>query len=310
MSVDRSTILRGPGSVTHNSVQLFDKDEITLDWGLETFDVPVSAYGNVDTRRSDLTSRLQFTPCGRLTAGILGVLYPHGTPSIGSSLLTASDVATDVHSTAGVKYTLHASALVAMPSLSLSAKSTAFGGNAEIIALIRNNMDRTDTNSLFTRASEAWSGSFDVADIKGGAYIGTLSGGDGPYTIYTSDGWTVDFEMETEPVYVDGIGTVDMLLGDVTVRARCTPINFSPSDVTTEMRLQGADAGIGKSTRNSMTLTIAATGGLTVTLQEVSLVEGPMGWGKTRLRMGEIGFVASRKITAGVPAELFSVALT
>ena len=54
-------------------------------------------------------------------------------------------------------------------------------------------------------------------------------------------------------------------------------------------------------------LVIAATGGLTVTLKKATLVTGPLNWGTTTLRAGELGFTAHVDVTTG---KLFDVEYT
>ena len=65
--------------------------------------------------------------------------------------------------------------------------------------------------------------------------------------------------------------------------------------------------GRGKSTASANDLVIAATDGLTVTLKKASLVTGPLNWGTTALRAGEIGFEANIDPTTGA---LFDVEYT
>jgi hypothetical protein len=306
MGIARNSVIRGPGSVKLGAVQMFDREGIKADIKIETFDVEASAFGKLDTRRKDVIGTIGFRPCGRLTAGILGALFPHGTPSIGASLFGAADVATEVHSLAGQKVTFHASALTKMPNLKLSTTDTAFSGDAEITALRKNNTDPVTADSFATVAATAWAGAFDVADIKGGLYVGTW----GTAVFQTAEGWDIEFEMGTTPHYADGIGTYDMTLDDVTVRAKCRPIGLSEADLLASLNIQGATAGLGATMRSANDLVIAATGGLTVTLKAAAMVEGPMEWGRNALRVGEIGFIAHRAIAGGVPAALFSVALT
>jgi hypothetical protein len=287
---------------------MFDRDSIKADIRIGTFGVPVSAFGNVDTRRQDVTGVVTFRPCGQLTAAILGALFPHGTPNIGASLFGATDTACIVHSLAGQKVTFHAAALTRMPSLKLSTTETAFAGEAEITALLKNNVARTTDNSFWSVATEAWAGAFDVADVKGGAYQGTWGTGPG-VTFQTSEGWTVDFDLQTEAQYCDGVGTYDIMLTGVTVRAKCRPIGLSESTLLGYLNVQGANAALGATMRSSKDLVITAAGGLAVTLKEAALMEGPMEWGNTNLRAGEIGFEAHRTISGGTPGALFTVAL-
>ena len=52
---------------------------------------------------------------------------------------------------------------------------------------------------------------------------------------------------------------------------------------------------------------IAATGGLTVTLKKATVVTGPLNWGTTTLRAGELGFTAHIDVEDG---KLFDVEYT
>ncbi len=309
-TIQRETVVRGPGTVKLGEVQMWDRENIKADIAIETFDVPVSAYGNVDTRRQDVTGQISFRPCGAVTAGVLGALYPYGTPAIGASLFGATDVPTEIHSLAGKKVTFHSTALTAMPALKLSTTETAFAGEAQITALVKNNTARTADNSFYSVAATAWAGTFDVADIKGGLYTGVWGSGGTAVTFKTAEGWDVEFDLETEAQYCDGVGTYDHMLTGVTVRAKCRPIGISEDDLLGHLNIQGANAALGGSMRSGKDLVISAANALTVTLKEVALMEGPMEWGTTALRVGEIGFVAHRTISSGVPGALFSVALT
>jgi hypothetical protein len=47
-----------------------------------------------------------------------------------------------------------------------------------------------------------------------------------------------------------------------------------------------------------------------VTLKEAAVMKGPLEYGNTKLRAGEMMWTAHRAITGGVPAALFTVALT
>lgn len=305
-TITRQNVIRGPGTVTLGAVQMFDREGISADIEIPTFDVPVSAYGNVDTRRRDAIGRINFRPCGTLTANILAALFPHGDPDIGGSLLGSADVACAVHSLAGQKVTFHACALSKMPNLKLSTIETAFAGDAEITALIKNTVARTTDNSMYTVAAEAWAGTFDKDDIKGGVYQGTWNS----VTFQTAEGWDIEFDMGVEPQYADGVGTYDLMLTSVTVRAKCRPIGISESTLLGYLNVQGATAALGSTMRTGEDLVIAATGGLTVTLKDAAVIRGPMKWGNTDLRIDEIGWVAHRSIDEGTPGDLFSVALT
>ena len=87
----------------------------------------------------------------------------------------------------------------------------------------------------------------------------------------------------------DSQGTIDYTLGGVTVRARCVPLGLSESQILAALPVA---KGRGASVATANDLVIEAAGGLKVTLKNAALVTGPIQWGTTQLRAGEIGFVA------------------
>lgn len=114
-------------------------------------------------------------------------------------------------------------------------------------------------------------------------------------------------ELATEPVSTDGVGTIDYTLAGVTVRAKCTPVGLSESQILSALPIA---KGRGSSLRGSNDLVIAGDGGLTVTLKNATMVTGPLAWGTTTLRAGEVGFVAHRSFSNNVAGALYSVVKT
>jgi hypothetical protein len=310
MAIQRANIISGPGSVSLGAVRLYDRDGIQAAVVVDSFDGVTSAFGVVNKFRRDRRVEVSFTPCGRCTAPILAALFPHQNPVIGTDPFGATDTAAIIHSLAGTKLTLHAAALTRVPSLKLSTSATAFGGAAQIIGILKNDTAPTADNSLYTVASEAFAGTYDPAEMRGGVYIGTWNPGDGAVTLTTADGWTVEVDLAMAPLYVDGHGTARYELTGVTVRARCQPVGVSEATVLGWLRLQGASAGIGASMLSGNDLVIAAAGGLTVTLKQAVLVAGPMAWGAGTLRIGELGWVAHRAVESNTMGTLYTVALS
>ena len=57
-------------------------------------------------------------------------------------------------------------------------------------------------------------------------------------------------------------------------------------------------------------LVITGANGLTVTLKNATMLRGPLQWGNTTLRAGEVAFTAHRAFSQGTPGAVFSVAMT
>lgn len=310
MATTRQSIINGPGTVTIGSggsaVKIFDKDGITAEIESSTQEIPSSISGNLDTIKTDQIGRVSLTPVGNLSEALVAALFPSWaqTPVIGQSLLGSSDVPLQVHSRAGTKVVFTAAALTQCPELRLSPVATAFG-QAQFTALLPNGKLPTDsTTKFYTVTSATYADGEAPRDaLSGFHYTGEL--GDGVLEIPdTLDGWTVTPELQLEPVTTDSQGTIDYRLTGVTVRASCTPLGLTEAQLLAALPVL---KGRGASLAGDDDLVISSTGGLTVTLKHASLVTGPIQWGATQLRAGQIGFIANIDPTTG---SLFSVSYT
>jgi len=305
-ALDRTSLVKGAGAVTIGSTQIFSKGDINARWDPETEAVAVSGFGNIDDIIVDGKGVITMQPCGRLTAAMLTALYgPFQNPEIDSSLFGSTDTEMFVNSFAGQKLTFHNSAVIRPPSLKLSAINTAFDGDMEIRALIKNDTERSAANSCFTLAAAAFAGSVDRGDIKHLPYTATW----GTTAISVRAGWQVDVDVDVEEFKADDYGTIDVWLKGVTVRARCQPLNLSEALMADQLT-QGTTASIGSTARQGKDLTLTAAGGLTIVLKDAQLREGPVQWGESKLRLGEVGFVATRSFAAGVYGSVFTIAMT
>lgn len=304
MAIQRTAIIRGPGAVKFGSVVIHDADGITAEIESSTQEVPSSVSGPLDTIKTDQIATVGFTPCGEITDDILGALYPHQTPAIGASLCGASDTALLVHSLAGQKVEFVNAFLSKVPDLILSPVKTAFG-KAEFTALLGLGKAPGDTGAFCSVAAATYNLNYPnpegLTGVQYAATFGSLSIPD------TADGWTVSVDLVTEPQTTDGLGTIDYTLKGVTVRAKCTPVGLTEAQILAALPHA---LGRGTSLRGDNDLVIAGEGGLTATLKNARIVTGPLAWGSTTLRVGEIGFVAHRSFTQGVAGPLYSVEIT
>lgn len=305
MAINRTNILRGPGTVifnTGNNAQtIFDATGITADVESSSQEIPSSVSGAIDTIKTDQVGTIRLTPCGQLSDDLLALLYPYGTPTIGARVFPDADVPLTVHSVAGTKVTFVNAALTTMPPLTLSPVKTSFG-EAVFTALLGLGKKPSDTNSFFTTAAASYTaGGPDPTGIVGVQYAATF----GSLNILdTLDGWTVTPEIQLEPVTTDLLGTVDYTVSGVTCTATCTPLGL------TEAQLLGAlpiTKDRGTSLKGAADLVITGAGGLTVTLKNATMLRGPLQWGNTTLRAGEVQFTAHRAFTNGAPGAVFSV---
>lgn len=305
MAIDRTTILKGPGSVTFDGATLHDANGITAEIETPTMDVPSSISGSIDTLKTDQTGTVSFTPAGEVSVAILAALFPHQTPVIGSSIFGAADKPIVVHSLAGTKVTFTAGALTQPPEIILSPVATAFGA-ATLSAVVGKGKGPDTLAALYAVEAAAYAGGGpDPAGIGGNMYTGTW----GTTVIAdTAAGWRVTIELQTSPIVTDSVGTVDMVLEGVTVRASCQPVGLTESAL---LEMLPASKARGSSLRGANDLVISAPApGLTVTLRNAALLTGPLAWGTSQLRIGEIGFLAHREFSAGTPGDLYTITAT
>ena len=288
MATTRQSIVRGPGTVAFNGVKLFDASGITAEVDSTTKEIPSSIAGTLDTIKTDQVGKISLTPIGNVSAEILATLFPSWIqkPVIGQSVFGSTDKPLVVSSMAGTKVTFNAAALTKCPDLMLSPVVTAFGG-VEFTALLANGKLPNETGAFYAVTSAAYADGEPPRDnLSGFHYQGTF----GSLTIPdTAAGWTVTVEPNLNPVMTDSQGTIDYTLGGVTVRARCVPLGLSESQILAALPVA---KGRGASVATTDDLVISSSGGLTVTLKNAALVTGPIQWGTTQLRAGEIGFVA------------------
>lgn len=303
MATSRTSIIRGPGTVTYGGQTFFDASGISAEIESATSEIPSSISGGIATIKTDQTGKVTFTPCGQLSADLLALLFPYGNPTVGSSVCGASDRPLSVHSLAGTKVSFVNAVLSKMPEITLSPIKTAFGA-AEFSAALGLAKAPGDENAFYKVETATYnSGAPDPDGITGVQYAATFGSLSIPDTL---EGWTVTPEVSLEPVVVDSVGTIDWTISGVSCTATCTPVGLSESQILSALPVSGAR---GSMIGGSNDLVITGTGGLTVTLKNASLVRGPLQWGNTTLRVGELGFTAHRSFTGGTPGPVFSVAM-
>ena len=304
-AIDRTTILRGPGSVTYGGQTFYDADGITAEWETATGEIPSSVSGPIGTMKTDQTGKVTFTPCGQMNASLLAILFPaaYQNPTIGASVCGSEDRPLLVHSLAGTKLTFLNAILSKMPEIRLSPIKTSFGA-AEFSAALAKGKAPGDTGALFSTASATYNlGNPDPTGIVGVQYAATY----GELEIEdTAEGWTVTPEITLEPVVTDLLGTIDWTIASVGCTATCTPLGLSEDDILDALPVKAARGSLLVGDED---LVITGEGGLEVSLHNATLMRGPLQWGNTTLRAGEIMFQAHRSFNQGAAGAVFTVAM-
>ena len=305
MATTRQSIIRGPGTVKFNGIKFFDQSGIGAEIDSATQDIGSSISGKLDTIKTDQIGKISLTPVGNLTKELLAVFFPEyfQKPVIGQSIFGSEDKELVISSKAGTQVKFAAAALTKCPELYLSPVRTAFG-SVEFTALLPNGkLPDDETAKLYTVAPAKYTDGEAPRDaLSGFHYEAVYGSGEGALKIAdTIDGWTVLIEPQLNPVTTDSQGTIDYTLAGINVSAKCTPIGLSEAEILAMLPVL---RGRGRSTVENKDLAISSKGGLSIVLKNASLVTGPLNWGSTALRVGELGFTAHIDASSGT---LFTV---
>lgn len=304
MKIDRTTILTGPALVTYGGQSFWSAGDVTLKPVTTRTDINTAAFGKVDSRLQDKKIEVSFEPSGRFTAGLLGVLFPYAAMNIGTSIYGATDSELVVHSRAGTKITLPNAALTQLPNLRLGVGKT-INGQVTFTGLLANDTAPETSGAYYVVAPAAYPGDtgFNVADIKTLAYDAAW-GTETPWDSFaTQEGWDISFNLQLAPQMVDGLGTVDMTLQELSVEATAIPVGPSEAQALAAMQ---QDQAMGSSTATSDKLIISGAG-VYFSLANAGMTEAELGYGSQRKRLGQCKWMATRSVTAGLPDPLYYI---
>lgn len=310
MAFDRTTIIQEPGLVSFNSQTFYSVGAINVDLIEERFDIESDAFGPVDERVRDRRIEVTFTPIGELEA--LSTLFPHGGLTMGDSLFPSSDAACVIYTPSGKSLTIHNAAVTRQPTLVLGHDKTLFG-EVTITGLIRKSYEPNASAAYYTYvasgATYPGDAAFSIAAIKTLGYVGAW-GSDPWDEIYTESGFTLETELNTESVIVDGHGTVDIRLASIIASVTGTPVGISQSDLLSARAFQGSGNELGaRRTAGTDLVIINDLGSLALHVQLYGAViqDTPIRFSGSQRGIGEVMWRATREFATGDPVALYYV---
>jgi len=314
----RSAIQRVPARFVYNTgtpVSFLAKEgkDIQQDLVYEGVDVGAAGLGLTDKRDKELHYRVSFTPDGRLTAAIAAALYPYGNPVVGTGIFTDTDITGSVHGQDGSLDTYSSVALEKMPEMYFHPEKTLLGP-CGWLAIRGSGDDWSAANSLVTQANTGGTfadPAFTNAGIITQNYTLTWGGVTGFATATDFyDGLTfqpsVTFEDDTPARY----GLYNKRIKTVGGIVRGIPLGQTRQNILAALYAQGTGAARGGSrAANGATLTLTGADSSTpLILYGAALMDQKQAWGITNLRQGEIAWLATPTLTAGVRGAYFAVA--
>ena len=308
MPIDRSTLVLGPGKLTHNGGTFFSKEPILPTLEYETLEIATDAHGKVDERRVELAGIIPVTPEGAWSASARAALWPYASTLPGALIHPVPDLPLVIHSNNTDRHTFESAAITRMPDILLSATKTMIG-QAEFTAVRKNNTGWADAASFLTIDTFAYSDTtFAPANIKVQSYTGNWTGKTGFSAIETQEGWTISFNLALEPLSVDDEGRLTFMFVSLDVMASCIPVNVSAANIFAGLGPHTHLRGTSLQATGADLVITGADASTIVTLKSANLKRAGFRFGSRVLRQGELGWVATRPITAGVPGAIFTLA--
>lgn len=302
----RSAIVRGPATAKVGSVALHSQAGIACDFTVEAVPVMSDQYGEIDRLVQAKYAETSLIPVGALSAGILTLLHPHQTPDLGASLLGAADTPFIVHTKAGQKITFVNHGLFNPPNIRLSATRTAFSSAALFRHGLKDATSPDAEGAFYAIAAEAWAAAnyaLGAATIAAGAVTALI--GTAPVT--STEGFELSATYGWQPVPDDNVGIPDWSLDSV-----AAAITFTPSSGTEAalLAMMPFAQDIGTSVRSGKDFVVTSANGLGMTIYDAFLLKGPLRFGRTQLRQGQLAFAGLAKVTADVPGAVYALTLT
>jgi hypothetical protein len=199
-------------------------------------------------------------------------------------------------------YTILNAQITQMPTISCSATKTAFG-SVQFTGLLKKDGDPQNIEDYYTTTTGASIGTgFDPSLIVTAPYTATLGALD-PFL--SQDGFEISFDLSLNPVVVDGVGTVDMSMGNLGCNISCIPTGIDQLDFDTFFDNLSAGEDLAVSALDISTTTV---GGLNFDAAAVQVTELQRNFSASDNRLGTLTMSAKRTFSSGAPVALFTVA--
>ncbi len=289
--------------MTFGGQTFWSKGDVSYKLTVDRFAVDTSAFGEVDGRTKDKRIEVSFEPDGRFNNALAAVLWAYAATNIGASIFGATDTPLVIQGRDGISLTVPNAAVTKMASIFASVAKT-LQGPITFTGLLKNSTAPSAAGAYYVIASSAYPGDtgWSRADIKTLAYASAW--GSSPWAAFnTEDGWEIEFDLQLAPQMVDGLGTVDMSLQGLTVKAKSIPVGPNLAQLHTAMQ-ENTDFGTSMATAND--LIISATG-VYIRLSNAGMISMDASWGSQKKRLGACEWQANRTVTTGVPDPLFYI---
>lgn len=290
----------------------YSQGNITSNLDLKTFEVSTDAHGVIDERVNDWLPTIEVPFAGLWNAAGIAALWGfYANLGAGVSIFTGTDTPL-VLTSADTTHTLQAAACTKLPDIYLSAKRTMLGSGTFVGIPTQGNTWATTGAVYTTGVGAAISDStFDPTQIVTQPYSASLGSVAGFTSFNTEDGWTISFDLKTQPRPIDPTGTIDYRFVSIGIMAKCVPLQTTEAQILAALGMQTSGAVRGRSLAAggaSLTVTGMSNSVNVLTIPNCAIKGAGYRFGSQVLRNGEVGFVGTRTFTSGVQNALYTLA--
>lgn len=295
MSIDRSTILIGPGKIVHDGATYFSSAPIALTVSKTFAEIRADSFGVVLRSLTDVSIELTATP---MEWGNHSKMNPYLGMAMGTLINGGTDKPLVVTPVNGQPLTLAAAAVMRPPGLDLSAQRPMLGAMTWT-GVLANNTAWSAAGARLSHGAAA-SGVALTGFDKDKTALCTWSPAYGATALPTEDGVKVDWNVQLDPVSTDSDGIVDYSFGGLEAVAKLTPLGMSAQAYLSLLAVQGA--GIVRGSTAAVADLVVTGGALdrVFTLKNCTPRVGNERHGRAVKRLGELEFVATRNFADGV----------
>lgn len=292
MSIDRTTLFKGPGHIIFDGTAFLAADDIQVKLSDEFEEVNSNGYGVIDRRRKNRRVEITCTP---LEWNNLALLYAYASTQIGESIFGATDKILQIVPRNGANsgLTFANAAVTKMPLARFSASKGPLG-SMTFTAIIANNSDPALDASYWSVSDVGALPIPDLSKIRNGIYTAHWGAGGGALlNLGGAEGIELDTELAINWTDIDGHGSVDANLGGLVASVKLTPVNLALSALLTAM-----GGAIGASlTKKDLVIKNGAT--TVITVPNCQLISSEANYGNQQRRVGPIEFRSVRSAAVG-----------
>ena len=303
--MNSSNIIIGPGYMARNSANFrFGDGGIKVKFIKKMREVSAEEFGRFDSVQTDRMIELT----GKLWSGYenLPELFPSTmlTPVVGSKLFGVSDVPTTVNGQDGSRLVLPRTMFTQFTNLELSTEKELFSADVKITSLLKSGSLPTDANAYYTEsAGNSYAApQFDKTKFKAPVITAAWGTRTGFTSFAARKGWAVagKYDLDFEPCYVDGYGSIDAIVNGFEGTGKCTPIGPTFAQVLANLGMGGA-LGALESTANTDDLVLTASG-VAITLYQSFIEQNDaFAWARKQNRIGDLTWKTTVPFSSGAP---------